>query len=296
MASSDSETLHKFRFFSVHKDGTLKFSLPPVQKTLPSDEDPTTGVRSKDVTISTDPPVSARLFLPRSVGSATKLPLLFYVHGGGFSWQSAFSTHYHNFVAAMVAEANCVAVSVEYGLFPDRPIPACYDDSWAALQWVAARQDPWIVEHADLDRVFLAGDSAGGNISHTLAARVGSIGLPGAKVVGAILVHPFFGGTEDDHMWFYMFPENGGLRDPRMKPAAADMASLGCERVLVFVAEKDHLMGPGIEYVEELKKSGWGGTVEVVKNIGEHHCFHLFDLEYEKSVELRQKFVSFMKQ
>lgn len=184
MASADGEITHKFRFFHVYKDGTLKFFFPPIEKIPPSD-DPATAVLSKDVTISSDPPISARLFLPRTTaapGSGSKLPLLFYIHGGGFSWQSAFSTQYHNFVAAVAAEANCVAVSVEYGLFPDRPIPACYDDSWAALQWVAARQDPWIVEHADLDRIFIAGDSAGGNISNNLVTRVGSIGLPGAKV------------------------------------------------------------------------------------------------------------------
>lgn len=114
-------------------------------------------------------------------------------------------------------------------------------------------------------------------------------------MVGAILVHPYFGGTEDDHMWLYMCPKNGGLQDPRMKPTAADLRGLRCERVLVFVAEKDHLLEPGIGYVEELKKSGWGGSVELVKNMGEQHCFHFHDLNYEKAVELRNKFVSFIR-
>ena len=47
----------------------------------------------------------------------------------------------------------------------------------------------------------LMGGSAGGNISHTLAFRVGSIGLPGVQLVGIITTHTFFGGTEDDEMW-----------------------------------------------------------------------------------------------
>ncbi|PKI39263.1 probable carboxylesterase 12 [Punica granatum] len=297
MASADGEIAHKFRFFHVYKDGNIKFFFPSIEK-IPPFEDPATGVRSKDVTISSDPPVSVRLFLPKAAAApgGSKLPLLFYIHGGAFHMQSAFSHQYHSFVAAVAAQANCVAVSVEYGLFPDRPIPACYEDSWAALQWVATRQDPWIAEHADLNRVFLAGDSAGGNILYNLAARVGSVGLPGAKVVGAILVHPYFGGTEDDHMWLFMCPTNGGMEDPRLKPAKEDLARLGCERVLVFVAEKDHLMEVGIRYVEELKKSGWGGSVELVKNLGEEHCFHLFDPKYEKAVELKNKFVSFITQ
>lgn len=184
MASSDGEIAHEFRFFLVYNDGRIQFFRPPVEK-IPPSEDPATGVRSKDVIISSDPPVSARLFLPTTADAPgrPKLPLLFYIHGGGFCMQSAFSRQHHGFVAAVTAEADCVAVSVEYGLFPDRPLPGCYEDSWTALQWVAAQQDPWIAEHADLNKVFIAGNSAGGNISHTLASLIGSIGLPGIKVM-----------------------------------------------------------------------------------------------------------------
>lgn len=215
--------------------------------------------------------------------------------------QSPFSSQYHNFVSTTVAKASVIAVSVDYGLFPSRPIPACYEDSWAALQWVASHSDrngpeQWLNHHADFQRVYIAGDSAGGNISHTLAARNGTIGLPGVKVVGVTLFHPYFGGTDDDQMWLHMCPTNGGLEDPRLKPAPGDLARLGCERLLIFVAEKDHLMVVGQRYYEELKKSGWGGSVEIVENLGEEHCFHLFNLEYEKSVAVMEKFVSFIKQ
>lgn len=212
---------------------------------------------------------------------------------------SAFARPYIDCLNSIVSEANIIAVSVEYGLFPDRPIPACYEDSWAALQWVASHAsgdgpEPWLNDYADFNRVFIAGDSAGGNISHTLAVRVGSIGLTGVRVVGVVLVHPYFGGTDDDKMWLYMCPTNGGLEDPRMKPAAEDLARLGCEKVLVFVAEKDHLREVGWNYYEELKKSGWKGTVEIVENHGEEHCFHLHDLSYEKSVDLIKQIASFI--
>ncbi|KAF8013686.1 hypothetical protein BT93_I1522 [Corymbia citriodora subsp. variegata] len=300
MASQRSEVVKEFPFFKVYKDGHLEFRWPPVEKIPPSD-DPDTGVRSKDVVISLDPPVSARIFLPRISDPARKLPLLLYIHGGGFSIESAFSPSYHNFVSTVAAEAGAVAVSVEYGLFPARPIPACYEDSWVALRWVAGHAggdgaEPWLNEHADFGRVFIGGDSAGGNISHTLATRVGTIGLPqGVKVVGIILAHPYFGGTDDDQMWLFMCPTNGGLSDPRLKPAKEDLARLGCEKVLVFVAEKDHLMEIGIGYYEGLKKSGWSGSVELVKNVGEDHCFHLRNPETEKAAELKDKFVSFIK-
>ncbi|KAF3967936.1 hypothetical protein CMV_008117 [Castanea mollissima] len=283
----------------VHKNGHIE-KFQSTEKTPPFD-DKVTGVQSKDVVVSSEPAISARIFLPKIQDPTRKLPVLFYVHGGGFCFESAFSPKLHNYVTTLSSEADVIAVSVEYRLAPEHPIPACYEDSWAALQWVASHAkgngpEAWLNEHADLDTVFVAGDSAGGNISHYLASRVGSDGLPGVKLVGAVLVHPYFGGTDDDKMWLYMYPGNGGLQDPKLKPAVEDLARLGCERVLVFVAQKDHLREVGWSYYEELKKSGWGGNVEIVENEGEKHCFHIENLSYVKAQALIKRFVSFLKE
>lgn len=91
--------------------------------------------------------------------------------------QSAFSVEYSLFVSQIVAEANVIAVSVEYRLFPKDCIPACYEDGWGAIQWVGLHckgggPECWINDYADLGRVFVGGDSAGGNITHNLVAKV----------------------------------------------------------------------------------------------------------------------------
>lgn len=300
--TDDEDITHRFRFFQVRKDGRVELFyhfFPHSDPNIPASDDPSTGVRSKDVIISSHPPVSARIYLPKSAKPDRKLPLLLYIHGGGFCMESAFSSTYHSFVGSLVAEASVMAVSVEYGLFPDWPIPCCYDESFVVLQWIASHSDgdgpdAWLNDHADLKRVFIGGDSAGANITHTVASRVGSNGLGDTKVVGLIMVHPFFGGMEDDEMWMYMFPGNQGLEDPRLKPATEDLAGLVCERVLIFLAEKDHLLSVGKSYVEELKKSGWHGSVEVVESLGEEHCFHLFKPTSEKALDLVAKFSSFL--
>lgn len=308
MAASpvNAEILHDFPFFRVYKDGRVEMLSPDCEKIPPTD-DPITGVRSKDVIISSDPHVTARIFLPPSAKTQNRLPLLFYIHGGGFCMLSAFSPQYHDFCNKVAADANAVVVSVEYGLFPTRPIPACYEDSWTALQWVASHvagdgPEPWLNHHADFQRVFIGGDSAGANISHTLAVRVGSIGLPaGVKVVGVIMVHPYFAGVDHiDRMCVFMGASNGGMEDPRIKPTMEDLRRLGCERVLVFVAEKDEyeLREVGIDYCEKLKKSGWNGSVEIVEHVGQSHVFHLKEETklHEDAVVLVQKFVSLIKQ
>ncbi|XP_048496606.1 probable carboxylesterase 1 [Beta vulgaris subsp. vulgaris] len=293
---SESDIAQKFIFFNVLKDGRVHVLLPPTTNVPPSCNS-TANVLTKDVNISAS--VSARIFLPSSASTAQKLPVLLYIHGGGFCMLSAFSEDYTRFVSHVAAEANVIGVSVEYGLFPTRPIPACYDDSWAALQWVAAHTkgegpDSWINDYADLGRIFVAGDSTGGNISHTLLAKVGSIGLgyEGAKVEGMILVHPYFG--EDDKMWMYMCPTNEGPKDPRMKPAVEDLARIGCDRVLVFLAENDRLYGAGKMYTEEFIKSGWKGKLEIMENKGKDHCFHVFNYLDLEAVAVRKRIASFI--
>ncbi|KAM2094711.1 hypothetical protein COP2_017685 [Malus domestica] len=117
-----------------------------------------------DVTIQPEPVVSARIFLPKIQDPAQKLPVLLYLHDGGFIFESAFSLIYHNFVGRLAAEAHAIVVSVEYGLFPDHPVPACYEDSWAALKWLASHAsgdgtESWLNKYADFDRLFIGGDS-----------------------------------------------------------------------------------------------------------------------------------------
>ena len=298
-SSSNSQITHEFfPFFKVYKDGRVERFM--VAEQVPPGDDPRTGVKSKDVIVSPEPAISARVFMPQISDPNKKLPVLVYLHGGGFSIGSAFHPGYHKYVSALVANADIIAVSVDYRLAPEHPIPACYDDSWEVLKWVASHAnhdgpDPWLNNHADFGRVFLSGDSAGANISHNLSVRVGLTGLPGVKLKGVALVHPYFGGTDDDKMWLYLCPENRGLEDPRLKPTVEDLAKLGCERMLVFVAEKDHLRERGTWYYEELKKSGWKGTVEIVEHEGESHVFHLMKPKCDQAVDLRERLVSFIK-
>lgn len=215
---------------------------------------------------------------------------------------SAFTPHYDRHARLLAAESTSIVVSVECRLAPEHPIPACYDDAWAVLRWVAAHStrdgaEPWLNDHADFSSVFVGGDSSGGNMAHTLAYRVGTIGLPGVKLVGAFMAHPYFGGVEeDDKIWMYMCPTNSGFDDPRMKPPVEDLAVIGCERVLMFVAGNDPMREPGRAYYERLKKSGWKGSVEIVENVGQDHCFHLHDPTNENAVALVKKIVDFINQ
>ncbi|PSS26096.1 Carboxylesterase 13 [Actinidia chinensis var. chinensis] len=297
MASITTEIAHDFSpYFRVHKDGRIeRFGKPQF---IPTSDDPKSAVRSKDVVIFPETAVSVRLFLPTAAAPNQKLPLLIYVHGGAFCVGSASSPKFHHFVASLVADANVVAVSVDYRLAPDHPLPIAYEDSWDALKWVFSHSDgagaePWLNDHADFGRVFVGGESAGANIANNLAIRAG---IDGLKFLGLILIHPYFGGKVCDKLYKYMCPSSSGVDDdPRLNPAVdPGLPKIACERVIFCLAEKDWLVERGREYYEALGKSGWGGEREIMETEGEGHGFHLLDPNCEKAMALMKQLVSFL--
>ena len=104
----------------------------------PSLNDPETGVSSKDITVSENPTISARLYLPKLTQPNQKFPILVYFHGGAFVVESAFSSDHHKYLNSLVSQGQVVAVSVEYRLAPEHSLPIAYEDSWAAFHWVAS--------------------------------------------------------------------------------------------------------------------------------------------------------------
>ncbi|PRQ38693.1 putative carboxylesterase, 2-hydroxyisoflavanone dehydratase [Rosa chinensis] len=309
-------------FVRVFKDGSVERLLGSPYK-APLLDDPESGVSSKDVTISKNPLISARIFLPKldDEKPPKKLPVLVYCHGGGFCIESAFSFDHHRFLDGLVSQAQVVAVSVEYRMAPEHPLPAGYEDCWAALQWVASHfiengisEQPWLTNHGNPERFFLGGDSAGANIAHNLAMRVGKEGLPGGlMILGTSLTHPYFWGSkpiaedpckepEKDlaaMLWNFAYPSApGGLDNPLINPLAPEapsLAGLGCSRLFVSVSEHDGLKFRGIRYYDAVKKSGWEGEAELVDVEGEAHAFHILKFETQKAKDLTKKLVDFLK-
>ncbi|KAJ9551819.1 hypothetical protein OSB04_015864 [Centaurea solstitialis] len=302
MASSP-KILHEFPFFfRVFDDGRIErfFQTPR----LPPSTDPATGVQSKDVVISPDLEVNSRIFLPKidPTDPPKKLPLIIYVHGGGFCIGSPINVVTHGFLTPLVSQTPAVAIAVGYRLAPEHPLPTAYDDCWAVFQWIESHAagsgpDPWINEHVDTTRVFLVGESAGANLAHYLAVRAG-VNKTRLGIRGLIAIHPYFAHKEPDKLIKYLYPSSSASDDeaklnPRSDP---DLEKMGCSDVLVVVAEKDFLRPRGVEYVETLKKSKWGGKVEFIENEGEDHCFHLFNPSSEKAKGLFQDVISYVNQ
>ncbi|XP_062233287.1 uncharacterized protein LOC133930622 isoform X2 [Phragmites australis] len=311
----DSEVVFDFPpYLCQYKSGRIV--RPGGAPTVPAGTDPATGVASKDIHAGA---ASARVYLPP--GAVGKVPVIVYFHGGGFVVGSPARPSTHNYLNDLVARSGAIGVSVYYRLAPEHKIPAAYDDGWAAVRWAVTLgdgADPWLLEHADLSRVFLVGCSAGANIAHNMAVRASASGaLPdGMTLRGLALVHPYFTGKEAvggeiafgpeirgfmDRTWRFVVSETSGLDDPRVNPfvddaARAATAGIPCERVLVCVAENDFLLKErALWYYRELQANGYGGEVERFESKGVGHAFHFDMLDSEQGVELQERIVAFIK-
>ncbi|KAJ4760999.1 alpha/beta-Hydrolases superfamily protein [Rhynchospora pubera] len=273
---------------------------------VPPSTDPTTGVSSKDVTIT--PNVSARLYLPK-LDADKKVPVLVYYHGGAFCIGSAFDIPWHSYATALAAKANVIIISVQYRLAPEHPVPIAYQDSYAAFDWVISHADGGsehlLANHGDLNRLFILGESAGANIVHHVAM------YGGAKIRGALLLHPYFLSSKEvesekkdpvaaenlKSIWKIVCPKTSGLDDPLINPlseAAPPLGKLGCERILITVAEMDALNGRGRAYYEKLKESEWKGEVKIWEAVGEGHCFFLGNPVSEMALEQDEIIAEFL--
>ncbi|KHN15791.1 Putative carboxylesterase 12, partial [Glycine soja] len=139
----------------------------------------------------------------------------------------------------------------------------------------------WLIKHGDFNRFYIGGDTAGANIAHNAVLRAGveseSVSLlGGVEITGAVLAFPLFWSSEPVlsepvegfeessamQVWKFVYPDAPGGIDNPLASGAPSLASLGCHKVLIFVAGKDDLRDRGIWYCDAVKESGWegGGT------------------------------------
>ncbi|CAN6989296.1 hypothetical protein IGI04_002521 [Brassica rapa subsp. trilocularis] len=319
----DSEIAYDFSpAFIIYKSGRIERLTG--EAIVQSSLTPHNGVVSKDVVYSPGESLSVRVFLPeKAAKTGEKLPLLVYFHGGAFIIETTFSPTYHTFLTTAVSASDCIAVSVDYRRPPEHPIPIPYEDSWTSLKWVfnhiaGCGPENWLNKHADFSKVFVAGDSAGANITHHMTMRAAkeklSPHLSGSGISGIILVHPYFWSktpvddkdttdvttrSRSETLWKIASPSSkDGVDDPFINVVQAesvDISGLGCGKVLVMVAELDLLVRQDWCYAAKLERSGWKGEVEVMETEGEKHVFHLKNPDSEKAHELVKKFASFIK-
>ncbi|QKZ24012.1 alpha/beta hydrolase [Streptomyces chartreusis] len=105
--------------------------------------------------------VQVRIVKP--VGSQGSLPVVLYVHGGGWVLGNA-GTH-DRLVRELAVGANAAVAFVEYDRSPEAKYPVAIEQAYATARWITAKGAE---EGLDASRLAVAGDSVGGNMTAAL--------------------------------------------------------------------------------------------------------------------------------
>jgi acetyl esterase len=219
--------------------------------------------------------IPIRIYRRRDVAGA--LPVLFYLHGGGF-----FSGDLHSEESQCVHYAlsvQCAVVCVAYRLAPEEPFPAALNDCYRVLEflWSDGRD-------LNLDREFLAvgGSSAGANLAAAVALLARD--RMGPKICFQMLLIPAlddrletnsanqftdvpdFARPEAERMWRWYLGE--GARDISLYAAPARAKDLsGLPPSYILCAGLDPLRDEGLSYADLLTKAGVAVELHLVPSI-----------------------------
>jgi acetyl esterase len=207
-----------------------------------------------------------RVYHPRR---GQRLPLLVYLHGGG--WVTGGISVVDRPCRRLAEAAGCVVAAVEYRLSPETQYPGPLEDVYAATCWLAAQREDLGVRP---DRLVLAGDSAGGNLvaATTLLAR----DRRGPQITDQVLLYPALLAPGDDSPfasyidngddvvlsrssmeWFwgqYLVRPSDGVSPYASPLRATDLQ--GLPRALVVTTGLDVLRDEGQAYAKRLLGAG----------------------------------------
>lgn len=103
------------------------------------------------------------IYRPRDYNaSGTQLPVVFYIHGGGFR---ILSKDTHWVMALWFAKQGYIVVNINYRLAPQNPFPAAIEDTCTAYIWTINNVHRF---GGNPERIIIAGESAGANLATSL--------------------------------------------------------------------------------------------------------------------------------
>ncbi len=146
-------------------------------------------IETSTIAIPTRDGATIAAHLHRPQGAAAPLPVLLFLHGGG--WVIGDVPSYDHLTRYFAHEGAIAVLSVEYRLGPEQRFPVAFEDAFDALRWL---QSSAAGLGLDPTRIAVGGDSAGGSLAATLSAFARDEGLE--RPAYQFLIYPPLDATE----------------------------------------------------------------------------------------------------
>ncbi|MGH8521804.1 MAG: alpha/beta hydrolase, partial [Gammaproteobacteria bacterium] len=189
-------------------------------------------VSSQDRVLNVGPKGRTNIRMLRPAGAQGTLPIVVYVHGGG--WVLGDKETHDRLVRELAVGANAVIVFVDYDRSPESRYPVAIEQSYAVTKYVEQHAAEF---GADPNRVAIAGDSVGGNMTAVVALMAKERKGPN------IVAHQYL-------------PDASKRSDIHASPLTASVEQLrGLPQALVLVDENDVLRDEGEAYARKLAQA-----------------------------------------
>lgn len=217
-------------------------------------------------------------------------PILYFIHGGGFFGGSPDVIE--ELVKLIVEKTEILAFSVDYRLAPEHSYPTGHNDCYSVLKWIYNNAEEL---GGDKNNIFVAGDSAGGNLTQYCTTKDLEENL--GMVKGQLLLYPtvnmanvedeFFKWSKDEYemspkhksgleMMLDMFSGLAGglkeilgtddIKNDYLTPYIRDPK--GLPPTFITVGEHDFLKVECLAYAAKLVKAGVDTTTVLYKGLG----------------------------
>lgn len=243
---------------------------------------------------------SMRIYEPKDSHSK-RLPVLLYLHGGGWTFGSINSCG--RFCDAMAASGGMRVIALDYRLAPEHPYPEGLNDCITAIHYIIRHAAEL---HIDANHITIGGDSSGGNLALATALSATCRG----KIESLLLFYPVTKAFDDGSESWQQYGKGFGLDAEIMEAFnraytlhTADVRStsvsvglcndkelLTLPRTLMIAAERDILRDQGKTFAERM-----GNKAERIEYAGTVHLFITVpgqEAAFERAVTDAMTFIS----
>lgn len=225
-------------------------------------------VDEKWITVPAPVVGDVRVRLIKPVHAPADLPVILYIHGGG--WVIGNAGTHDRLVRELAVGARAALAFVEYDRSPEAQYPVAIEQAYATAQWLTAHA----AEHGlDISRFAIAGDSVGGNMTAAVALMAKQRG--DVTFVHQSMYYPVTDAAQDTASyrefaegayltakamaWFWdaYLPDADKRAEITASPLRATLEDLaGLPDAFVIVDENDVLRDEGEAYARKLTQAG----------------------------------------
>ncbi len=226
--------------------------------------------------------IRVRVYRPHDQTQA--LPVLLYLHGGGYAFNSPEGAHRE--ISSFLSACPCVVVAPDYTKSVKKPYPAAINDCEDTLDWLLLHA---LQINVRTDKLIIGGHSAGGGLTLALMLRIrqrGDVAVAFQMPIYPMIDHrsntesasnndmPVWS-TKHNKLAWELYLSGLDLRNKIPEDAAPAGAEhyKGLPPAVSYVGDLDPFLDETKNMVEALKRDGVTVEFEIFEQ-----CYHAFDL------------------